>query len=476
LRIGKPDDLVVAGAPYVLIPGNIPLYNLVYNTLISYDQQLRPQPQLASSWTWSPDFLQLTLQLRSDVTFHSGRPFTSDDARFNLERLRDPSVGSQVRNYAQLMHVETPAPDKLVISFDSPVRSSFDALALTYMADPQTVDQISAGGPFIGTGPFRFQEWEPGSHVAVVSNPNYWQPGRPYLDSVELRVLPDPQTAVVSLEAGAVDWLTGVPGTDAQRLQSDSGYQVMLTGSGGTFYYLGFDISVPALSNKLVRQAIGYALNRRRLVDTTLFGFGRPASIPWPEYSLAYDENLDQTFTYDPARARQMLAGAGWDTSTVVPLVVPNRVQISRQMAEIVQADLANVGVQVELRSMDQGEFVARLQRSQLGAAWIINMGFMNMSPATFFTTAFPVRVTNSSNFVSQQYQDLINQAYGAIDDQQLKSVLKQLNQTLLDEAFVLVIAEGAGQQSGPVVARSNVMNAAWDDLGNFAYQELWLA
>jgi peptide/nickel transport system substrate-binding protein len=120
LRIGKPEDIVLAGVPHLFTPGNIPLYNLVYDTLVTYDQQLNPQPRLATSWVWSSDFRELTLQLRPGVTFHTGRPFTSADARFNLERLREPSAGSQWRNYANLMRVATPDPATLVIGFDAP--------------------------------------------------------------------------------------------------------------------------------------------------------------------------------------------------------------------------------------------------------------------------------------------------------------------------------------------------------------------
>ncbi len=125
------------------------------------------------------------------------------------------------------------------------------------------------------------------------------------------------------------------------------------------------------------------------MVDIALFGFGRPASIPWPQQSLAYDVALDQTYTYDPARARQLLEAAGWDASTVVPLSIPNGLDVSLQMAQIVQADLANVGVQVAVQTLNQPDFVTHMQKAQFGGAWIINIGFMNLSPATFFETAF---------------------------------------------------------------------------------------
>jgi peptide/nickel transport system substrate-binding protein len=475
LRIGMPADILVAGVPYLLAQGNFPLYNLVYDTLLVYDQQLNPQPRLATSWTWSPDFHELTLQLRPGVTFHTGRPFTSDDVRFNLERLRDPSVASQWLNYAQLMQVSTPSADTVVITYQAPARSTLDALALTFMADAQTLGQAPAGTQFVGTGPFRFQEWVPGDHLTVVPNPTYWQPGKPYLDQVELHVLPDPQTALVTLEAGGLDWLSGVSGQDAKRLQADPAYQVLSTGSGGTFYYLGLDVQAPALADKRVRQAFAYAINRQRLVDIALSGFGRPASIPWPQQSLAYDATLDQTYTYDPAHAQQLLNAAGWDPGTVLPINVPTGLQVHSQLAQIIQADLANVGVQAAVHTLDQPDFVARFQKAQFDGAWINSMSFMNLSPPTFFEASLAVRVPNVSNFFLQQYQDLINQAFSATDDQSLRQELQSVTSILLDEAFVVLIAESDGQQSGLEVARAGVSDIAWDKFGGFAYQDVWL-
>src|SRR5262249_4760723 len=161
--------------------------------------------------------------------------------------------------------------------------------------DPQTLDQTAAGPRFVGTGPFQVHEYVPGDHLTVLANAAYWEVGKPYLDQVELHVLPDLQAAVVTLEAGGLDWLSGVQGPDARRLQADAAYQVLLTGSGGTFYYLGLDVTAPPLADKRVRQAFAYAVNRQRLVDIALFGFGRPASTPWPQQSPAYDAILDQT-------------------------------------------------------------------------------------------------------------------------------------------------------------------------------------
>jgi len=180
LRVGKPEDLLANGIPHVLPPANFQINNLVFDTLVYYDDQLNPRPRLATSWEWSSDFRQLSFSLRRDVTFHSGRPLTSDAVRLNLERLRDPSIGSGLAGYARLMHVTTPAPDRVVVNYDTPARSSFDAFALAFMADPETLDSTTNRPVPAGTGPFRFQEWAPGDHVTVRRNPSYWQPGKPH--------------------------------------------------------------------------------------------------------------------------------------------------------------------------------------------------------------------------------------------------------------------------------------------------------
>ena len=194
MHVARPGDIgTLAAGRYLLSAANVHLYALVYDTLVSYDTQLNPRPRLATRWEWSSDARRLTLSLRSGVKFHTGRAFTSDDVKFNLEHLREPAVGSQWRNYANAMHISTPDATTLVIDYDTPVKSSFDALAATFIADPQTLDQTNGGKNFVGTGALRFREWAPGDHLLVERNPDYWQPGKPYLDQVDLRITPDPQ-------------------------------------------------------------------------------------------------------------------------------------------------------------------------------------------------------------------------------------------------------------------------------------------
>ncbi len=476
LRIGRSGDIVPAGAPFTLTAANVHLFTLLYDTLVGYDPQFTPQPRLATSWAWSSDARRLTLLLRPGVKFHSGRPFTSADAKFNLEHLREPAVGSQWRAYANAMHISTPDPGTLVIDYDSPVKGSFDVLTATFMADSQTLDDTNAGKGFVGTGPFRFREWLPGDHLLVERNPDYWQPGKPYLDGVELRLTPDPQAALVALESGSINWMSGVPGQDARRLQSDADYQVMLTASGGSFHYLGLDLTSPLFADPRVRQAFNYALNRPRMVETALAGFGRPASTVWPRQSPAYDAAQDAAFAFDLPRAAQLLSAAGWDPHAEVPLALASLLGFSVPMAQIYQSDLASVGVQLTIQALSNGDFFSRLQTGGFGGAWMTTMAFMQLSPATFLSSAFPVRVPNTSHFDTPRYRELIAQIYAATDPAPLKSELHEVTQIMLDESFIAPIAESAAATTGPEVAHSNVQNATWDSFGLFAYENIWLS
>jgi peptide/nickel transport system substrate-binding protein len=475
LHISIPGDLVARNVPFALTPADLSLYTLIYDSLVSYDTNLNPQPRLATAWQWSPNADRLMLTLRSGVTFHSGRPFTSDDVKFTLEHLRDPAVGSNWRNYANLMHITTPDPTTVVIDYDTPVPSSFDALVATYIADPQSLDDTNAGRGFVGTGPFRFGEWSPGDHFTARRNPTYWQSGKPYLDQVELRVMPDQQTGLVALETGRVDWMSGVPGQDARRLQSDPNYQTMATGAGGTFYYVGLDLAVPALADQRVRQAFNYALNRDRMVDIALNGFGRRTAIPWPRQSLGFDAAQDQSYRYDLNMARQLLSAAGWNPDTTVPLLIPNTLAATRGMAQIYQSDMAAVGVNLSVQETDLADLFPRLVNGQVGGAWMWSMAFMNLSPATFLNSALPVRTQNPSHFTSQRYLDLVNQITAEPDPKKLNPLLHETTQIMLDESFIAPIAESTGLANGLEVARSSVHNAVWNIFGLFAYEDIWL-
>jgi peptide/nickel transport system substrate-binding protein len=314
-----------------------------------------------------------------------------------------------------------------------------------------------------------------GNHLTLTRNSSYWQSGKPYLDQVELQVIPDPFFALQALRTASIDWISGVAGQDARQLQNDPSYQLILMNIGDSFYYVGFDLTAAALADRRVRQAFNYALNRQAMVDGALFGFARPATSPWPRQSPGYDASQDQAYPFDLAKAQQLLDSVGWDRGTTVPMLVPSTAPATVTMAQIYQADLAKVGVSLAVQQIESADFGGRLVNGRFGGTWMAGMGFMNLSPATFLTSAFTVRIPNASHFDSPRYQDLIDQVTAETDDHKLKASLHEVTQIMLDESWVIPLAEDVGRDAGPEVTRRAVQNPTWDAFGLFGYEDIWL-
>jgi ABC-type transport system substrate-binding protein len=144
-------------------------------------------------------------------------------------------------------------------------------------------------------------------------------------------------------------------------------------------------------------------------------------------------------------------------------------------MAEIYQADLATIGVNLTIQELGTADFLLRFLAGSFGGAWLLGMGFMNLSPATFLTSAITVRRPNPSHFDTPRYAQLIDQITAEVDDQKLKMLLHDVTQIWLDEAFVIPIAEGASRDSGLEVTRASVHDVTWDSFGLFGYDGVWL-
>jgi peptide/nickel transport system substrate-binding protein len=224
-----------------------------------------------------------------------------------------------------------------------------------------------------------------------------------------------------------------------------------------------------------VRQAFSYALNRQRIVDSVLAGYGRATSTTWPPQAIGYDVVQDHTYDYDLRKAGELLVAAGWSSNTTIPLRVTSNLPADVAIGEIYQTDLAAVGVSAIVQPGSSAELLALVEKHQIGGALITGMGLMNLSPATFFTSNLYARAPNPSNFTSDRYTSLIEQAVDASDDAQLKGVVYELTQVMLDEAFLLPIAQTQGAPGDADVAHSAVKNVAWNSFGIYAFEDVWL-
>ncbi|GAA1337264.1 ABC transporter substrate-binding protein [Saccharothrix algeriensis] len=397
-----------------LVPANVftnsnvaitTLVGLVYDTLVRHDREgLDPRPALATAWQAADDGRTLTLELRQGVKFHSGRPFTSADAKFSLESYRDPRWNGQLLSTAEVITaVEAPAPDRLVLRLEHPVSNLFDLLATVPVIDSESVADIATGKRFVGTGPFAFTSWRPNTDLSFSRNAEYWD-GPPHLDGVHVRVIPDGQSLLAAVRSGQVHLARGIGYRDAEAAAATPGLRAVQLDGAELQAYVGLDTTAPGLSDPRVRRAVAHALDRDRIIEEVFRGRGYPTSLPWPRTSPAYDEGLDGRHRRDVGRAKALLAEHGAPLPEI-PLTYVGNDRVFTAIAQIVQANLAEVGIAVKLEPVDSTQFVKQLIGAQFTGLWTTNHSWAQLSPATLTVSAYPFNARrNASHFSSPDY------------------------------------------------------------------------
>ncbi|MFB6626195.1 ABC transporter substrate-binding protein [Streptomyces sp. NPDC056374] len=423
---------------------------LIYNTLTRYDDELKPQPELATSWDYAEDGRSITLRLRTGVTFHDGRPFTADDVVFAVKNLQNPLRAAQLRaTAAAVTGFEKRGDHELVLRLAHPVNNLFDLFEFMIITDRNTVEDAVTGKKLNGTGPFRLTRWSPGTGLSLTRNETYWQPDRPYLDGVELRVVPQADALLSSLRTGQSQLSFSVPGKNLAVVASTPELTISEYTTGGGAYYLGVNTTVAPLNDKTVRQALARAIDRERILKQVLGGYGLASATPWPKSSPAFTEAGRTHYTYDPGKARELLKSAG-HTRLDLPLLHIN-LPGDTAVAEAIQYDLKQIGVQVTLQPTDPATAQKNLISQKMPGLWTMSHGFAQVQPSTLAVSAYPFNeAKNTSKFRSAAYTKIVREAWTTPGTGARANALRQqITDTLLDEAFIIdLVIRGAVQVS----------------------------
>ncbi len=328
----------------------------VFDRLVEWNEQLEIVPGLAESWQASRDGLAWTFKLRRGVQFHDGTPFNAEAVKANFDRVVRDRLRARTRVYGDVKAVEV--VDEQTVRFVMEHPKGFYVMLenlASYNGPLLSPTALKQGKVTVGTGPFRFVEQRPGEHLVLDANPDYWD-GRPRLDRIVWRTVPDPSSRVRMLETGEVDAATSIPFQDVAPLRQ--GKQLTVEAPRMVvFYIIALNTERGALKDPRVRRALNHAVDKDQLNKTVLFGLGRPmdsavSSAQRPYYRRAGD------YPYNPERAKQLLREAGYGTGLKLKLRVPaRRYAGAEQIAEAVQGYLAAVGVQVELETLEWATF-----------------------------------------------------------------------------------------------------------------------
>ena len=354
----EPPSLMLAmiqNGPTQMVSGNI------FEGLLRYSPKLEPLPGLAQSWTISDDGKVYTFKLKPGVTWHDGKPFTSADVLFSVDMLKQTHARAR-GNLVQVEKVE--APDDLTVVFTlkqpfGPFIGIFEVGSMPmvpkHLYDGTDYKTNPYNNAPVGTGPFMFKEWQKGSFIHLVKNPNYHEKGKPYIDDIYWQIIPDAAARSVAFETGKVDVLPGgsVENFDVPRLSQLK--DVCVTGAGWEFFsplsWMWLNNRSGPTANKKIRQAIMYAVDRDFAKDVIWNGLGKVATGPSASTIKFYTDDVPK-YPFDPAKAKALLKEAGYNGEKIRMMPLPYG-ETWQRWGEAVKQNLQDVGLNIETIATD---------------------------------------------------------------------------------------------------------------------------
>jgi peptide/nickel transport system substrate-binding protein len=426
---------------------------LCYNGLVKYDKDIRIVGDLAESWEVSPDGLIITFHLRKGVKWHDGHPFTAEDVLFTYRITIDPKTPTAYSgDFLKVKKAEVLDPHTFRVTYEKPFAPALMSWGAAVMPKHLLEGRDITKSPLtrhpVGTGPYIFKEWLTGQKIVLVSNPEYFE-GRPYIDGFVLRIIPDMATMFLELRAKGIDMMNLTPLQYTRQTENPffrknfNKYRYL----SFAYTYLGYNLRNPLFADRRIRQAISYAINKDAIIEGILLGYGKPATGPYKPGTWAHNPDVKK-YTYDPQKARELLAEAGWkDTDGdgvldrggqpfVFEIVTNQGNEIRAKTAEIIQKQLAEVGMQVKLRTIEWAAFVnefinkGRFDATILG--WTIPM-----DPDIYDVWHSSKTKPGELNFIAfknREVDDLLDKARGTFDVKERKRCYDRIQEILAEE------------------------------------------
>ena len=414
---------------------------LVYDTLVTYDEEFNVIPSLAESWEWKSD-TELIFYLRKDVKFQNGDPFNAECVKFSIER-NNAGSGASYSNF--ITEMEIIDEHTILCKMDQPFGAAINSLAnpIVAMMSPTWVEEI--GDRIVeetnGTGAYVLEEFSPGSRTVFVKSDDYWGEDVA-LERIELRVIPETGTRVMALKSGEVDVIENPPPQEIASIESDPNLYVYQSPKLRTLF-LGFNLSDPNVGgeeNKALREAIAYAINPQEIADGVLEGLAISTNGNFfpDEISQGYADT-SWNKTYDLDKAKQIVAENGLEGKTVQLWCTNGRYLLDKETAQVLQSQIGEIGITAEITVMEYGPMMtacSNWQHEMHQLAWGWNSGDGSVVLNQLFSSegAF-----NCFGFQSEIFDDLVAQGASCPEVEDRMNYYNQALQMIVEEEAALI-------------------------------------
>lgn len=396
-------------------------------------------PALATEWEISTDGRQYTFTLREGVKFHNGRELTADDVVYCLNRLRDPEISPKSRDYTDVESIYADG-NKVIASLTKP-NAVFLALLTELGAAvyPREAEDQLTNKP-IGTGPYLLENWEPNNSLTLSKFHDYWNPQLPKIDKVILKIIPEPSTMVNSLLTGHVDLVPRLEPDYLHQVENQPNLQI-IDSPMNLVQLMAINNSVPPFDDIRVRQALNYAVNREEIIQGAGWGKGTaigsnltPAMGPWYK-------DLTGQYPYDPEKAKELLAEAGYPQGFSATLHLPAPYPLHRNAGEIIADQLEDVGIKLKIEVIEWGTWLEQVNTNRDYQLTVV--GFTGrIDPHTMLNRYQSQSGRNISYFNNPEYDMLLVQGLEETDLAARVEIYQQLQTILAEEASNVYIMD----------------------------------
>ncbi len=462
----------------------------IFDTLVEFAPgTTEVQPALAETWDVSADGLEFTFHLRHGVMFHDGTPFNAAAVKFSFDRQfveTHPYFELGPWQYWGYMDMSS-IIDRIEVVDDYTVKFYLQKVEAPFLANlamdfasivsPTAVEQygIEFKNHPVGTGPFKFVSWTKDDSIVFEANKDYWGEG-PYLDRLIIRVIPDATARYLALKNGEVDVIDFPSAEDLELMAADPNID-LIQQAGLNVGYIAMNNDKPPFDKKLVRQAMNYAIDRQAIIDAVYGSAGQVAMNPLPPTMWSYNNKITP-YPFDPDMARQLLAQAGlpdgFSTDLwAMPVARPYNPN-ARRIAEIVQANLADIGVTAEIVSYDWGTY---LDKVDAGEHMMGMLGWTgdNGDPDNFLFVLLSEAAADAGGNIAfwrnAQFNDLIVQAKETFDQPTRTRLYEQSQVIFHEEAPWVPLAHSVVT----VPVRTSVQDFVIYPTGKRVFQRVWL-
>jgi peptide/nickel transport system substrate-binding protein len=475
LRVGGERSMEDLDPHTVRVGWEISVMQNVYSGLVRPGPDLLPQPDLATRWEYrDPQTLELTL--RQGAKFHNGREVVAEDVKYSFERILDPNIAAPYASYLESVGaIEAPERYRVVLRLKRPDAALLNNLAMPTMAIvPREAVEANGGTlktTMAGSGPFKFKEHIPAQQLVLEKNPDYFVPGQPLLDQLVFIPLPNETARTNALRSGEVDYVEPAAPKDVPALRNDRSL-VVTGGPNLSFVGISLNTTRKPFDDVRVRQALAYAIQRDEVAEKAFDGFAQPlwGAALIPPY---WAGNTEKYYSYDPEKARQLLAEAGYPDGFKTTIMASTGTSFHAPFATVVQSELRKAGIEVEINVLDSAVTTVRWRSGEFDMYPIRWWGADFIDPDGAFRPTFTCKGSyNFSRFCYEPFDELVVRGLVTTAVEERKAVYRDVMRMLAEQQpWVLTVAFDRFQ-----VMKSYVKGyTAYPNASQYGFREVWL-